>query len=116
MAHEIGHFLGSDHSIQSGALMAATASSGTDLAIQTDDLNLIRFLYPTGTPPAEPDRNDTELTSCDSQAVTAAPPPSSGGGGGGCNAGGRSGGFGLSALLVGALLALPFRRRRPGRR
>jgi hypothetical protein len=114
MAHEIGHFLGSEHSIQAGALMEATALAGTDLALATDDQDMLRFLYPTAADPTPPDRNNLSLTACTSQGSVATTGSRSSGG---CAAGypQRAGGA-LSWLLLGGLLALRLLWRPKGRR
>lgn len=119
MAHELGHFLGSDHSAQAGALMEATANAGVNLAIAPDDQNFLRFVYPAAPGPTPPDRNNLSLTTCTSVVPGSPVVPTSGGGGGGggCVAADPgAAGAGLSWLLLGAVLALPFRRRRRDRR
>lgn len=124
MAHELGHFLGADHSNTSGALMEATAADGVLLNLAVDDVNFLRFVYPDGTiaNPPQPARNDTTLTSCTSVAVTGGGgggttviDPGSGSSGGGCRVGGpdRAGDFFLS--LFGLFLALGWTRARPER-
>lgn len=124
MAHELGHFFGSDHSTQAGALMRAQAFAGVNVDVQVDDQNFLQFMYPgAGAAPPNPDSANLALTSCTSIAVSgggtsSGTSSSSGGGSGGCQAlpgGGHGFPWVPGLAFLGLLLAWPrFRRSRSG--
>lgn len=65
IAHEIGHYLGLDHTIQAGAAMAPVLATGVTVDLGNDEANGMLFLYTgSGAVKPPPDRNDPALTSC----------------------------------------------------
>ncbi|MFO0552005.1 MAG: matrixin family metalloprotease [Polyangiaceae bacterium] len=117
LTHEIGHFVGLDHTPDETATMFATYEPGTieQRTLETDDVDAICTVYP-------PERT----TACDpnprgglGDACGGDPSPAGGGGGGGSDGDGDSSGCSIVApnpsagvLPLLAVLALSARRRR----
>lgn len=112
MTHELGHFLGLDHTPDTTAVMAPfLLTLDTRIPLAPDDRQGMRFLYPVlGAPLVPPDNNDLSITSCLPATLAplvdqlTGPPPSPQGG---CAAapGAASGLGGILVLIWGLGLA-----------
>lgn len=64
LLHELGHFVGGDHSDVAGATMEPSIAPGATFNLINDDENILRFLHATVAGPTPPSRNDLNLTTC----------------------------------------------------
>lgn len=62
--HEIGHFIGGDHSALLPSLMFPFLAAGLAKPLDSDDRDIARFLYPTGATGLLPEANDLTFLDC----------------------------------------------------